>query len=249
MFTTARGKRIYYECYGKGPKTILFVHGWGGTHKSLKRLAIKPVKKFRTVVIDLPGFGKSQNPDPSWGVEEYAECVVDFLKKQEIQNPVYFGHSFGGSLGIYIAAKGLYPLAKLVLCASAFKRTGKKSRLASGVNSVVNSYVPFLRSIVSRVKPFFYKIFFPDSDLARFPHLESNFRKIITRDLSDLPEKITIPTLILWGGRDTYTPPALADELEEKIPGSCKILFPYKSHNLPIRYPDEVWNKMRGFIA
>lgn len=249
MQAVINGKRIYYETFGKAKQSILFVHGWGGTHKSLKKLALKASRKWKTYIFDLPGFGQSDNPNTDWGVKEYAEFIVAFSKEMNIENPVYFGHSFGGSTGIYVTANQLMPVSHLILCASSFKRSGKKSKMASTVNKIAESYFPFIQERFHAVKLIMYRIFFRNSDLAKYPHLEPNFRKIVTQDLSDLPELIQIPTLILWGGRDTYTPVEYADELNMKIPHSIKIIYPHKSHNLPIRYPDDVWKEVKQFLA
>lgn len=249
MQISVLGKTIYYETFGKADQTIVFVHGWGGTHKSLRKLALKASRKWRTVLFDLPGFGKSDNPNPDWGVGEYSACIVEFLKQLAIEKPVYFGHSFGGSCGIFITANNLMPVSHLILCASSFKRTGKTSKVASAVNTISKNYFPFFEEQFHTIKLMMYRLFFRNSDLAKYPHLEPNFRKIVTQDLSDLPEKITVPTLIVWGARDTYTPVDFADELERKIAGSRKVVYPHKSHNLPIRYPDDVWKEMKSFLS
>lgn len=249
MFVSVGNTKIHYETSGKGPNTLVFVHGWGGSHKSLKKLAQKASRTWKTVIFDLPGFGKSDNPDPSWGVPDYARLVTSFLEAINVKEAVYFGHSFGGSLGIYIVANNLFPVRKLILCASSYKRSGKKSKVASGMNSVVNNFFPFLSDVVTRIKPILYKVFFRKSDLAKYPHLETNFRKIVTHDLTPLLEQINVPTLIVWGGRDTYTPVGFADELNTKIIGSQKIIFPHKSHNLPIKYPDDVWKELKAFLG
>lgn len=250
MFLTVSGKKISYEIFGKANQTILFVHGWGGTKKSLQKLAgIASRRKWKAVVLDLPGFGQSDNPNKDWGVHEYAECIVAFTKELGIDNPVYFGHSFGGSAGIYIAANELMPLSKLILCACSYKRTGTKSRVASSANAFVKTYLPFINERFHAIKLLMYRIFFRHSDLAKYPHLEPNFRKIVTQDLTPLLGSIHVPTLILWGGRDTSTPVEYADELHLKIEGSEKVIYPHKSHNLPIRYPDDVWKDMKVFLA
>lgn len=249
MHVTVLGKTIYYESFGKAKQTILYVHGWGGSHKSLKKLAIKGSRKYRTVVFDLPGFGFSDNPNKNWGVKEYADLVVAFAKAIGIEETIYFGHSFGGALGVYIAANNLLPLSHLVLCAASYKREQKKSRLASGINSFIKNYLPFIYDRFHAVKLLMYRIFFRNSDLAKYPHLEPNYRKIITQDLTDLLTDVFTPTLILWGGRDTYTPVENADELEQKIENSKKVIYPHKSHNLPIRYPDDAWKEVREFIS
>ena len=248
-FRKIKNKRINYEISGKGPDTIVFVHGWGGSIKSLRKLANHASSKYQTLIFDLPGFGASENPGSNWGVEEYADLVVELFNELKISRPIYFGHSFGGNLGIWISSKKLIPLKALILCASSFKRTGKVSKPAVVMNKTVSTYLPFLSDIVGKIKPLMYKIFFRNSDLAKYPHLESNFRKIITQDLTSLIAAIQSPTLILWGERDTYTPVALADELEENISGARKVIFPYKSHNLPIRYSDDVWKEMKSWLS
>ncbi len=245
---TLSNKNIHYETYGTG-QPILFVHGWGGSIKSLRKLAKLASETHKTYIIDLPGFGKSDNPDPSWGVEEYAAVVTAFIAEQKLNNLIYFGHSFGGSLGIYLTAQHQAPVKKLILCASSYKRTGKSSAVAVRINRIVETYLPFFSHTWKVIKPLLYRIFFPNSDYGKYPHLIPNFRKIVTHDLTPLVNQITVPTLLLWGERDTYTPVALADELEATINGSKKVIFPFKRHNLPIRYPEVVYEKMKPFLA
>ncbi len=227
---------------------MVLVHGWGGSSNSLRKLATALGEKRKVYVFDLPGFGKSDPPDPDWGTVEYAQLIRQCILELELKKPVFFGHSFGGSLGIYLSAE--YPdlLHKLILCGSAYKRTGKQSGWAVTMNRIVETYLPFLQNALDSVKPTLYKLFFPQSDYAQFPKLIPNFRRIITHDLSYLPERIVIPTLILWGERDTYTPIELAHELDEKISHSKLVVFPHKRHNLPIRYADVILPEILEFL-
>jgi pimeloyl-ACP methyl ester carboxylesterase len=249
MYVTVASKKINYEVLGKKGPWVVFVHGWGGTHKSLRKLASLASRHYRALVFDLPGFGRSDNPDPSWGVGEYAKLVEMLLKELKVDNPVYFGHSFGGSLGIYLAAKGMVDMQALVLCASSYKRTGKKSGLAVRTKRIVTTLLPFLEETMARIRPFLYRIFFRNSDLAKYPHLERNFRLIVANDLTPLVSAVSVPTLIVWGGRDTATPLDFAHELHESIAGSTLRIYPHKSHNLPLRYPEDVWKDMRAFLG
>lgn len=245
---TLSNKNIHYETYGSG-QPVLFVHGWGGSIKSLRKLAKLVSKTHKSYVIDLPGFGKSDNPDPSWGVVEYAEVVASFIAEEKLKKLIYFGHSFGGSLGIYLTSQQLAPIQKLILCASSYKRTGKSSKTAVRINRIVETYLPFFSHTWKVIKPLLYRIFFPNSDYGKYPHLIPNFRKIVTHDLTPFVKDIRVPTLLLWGERDTYTPVALADELETSIKGSKKVIFPFKRHNLPIRYPELVYDEMKPFLS
>jgi pimeloyl-ACP methyl ester carboxylesterase len=86
-----------------------------------------------TTVIDLPGFGESDLPDKEWGVEEYAAIVEEAIRTLGLNRPVFFGHSFGGSIGIYLAATHKNIFSKLVLCDASFKRSPAKSSFIGAV--------------------------------------------------------------------------------------------------------------------
>lgn len=229
-------KTVNYLSQGQG-QPVIFVHGWGGNIKSLESLAALASAKYQTVTLDLPGFGQSDLPGHDWGVNKYAQSVIRLITKLKLNDVIYFGHSFGGSLGIYIAAN--YPglIKKLILCDSSFKREVKTSPIAR-----------FFRKLPSKLKLFFYRVFFPNSDLYKFPHLETNFRKIIVNDLSGYLSKINIPTLILWGEGDRQTPVDAAYELKNKIKNSILKTFPGIGHNLPLMNPELVYKELIKFI-
>src|SRR3989338_7668915 len=122
MFITVNGKRLHYEEKGSG-EPILFVHGWPASIKSLYRLYQIASQNYRAIIIDLPGFGKSDNPDPDWGVAEYAKFLVEFIDRLNLKPVIFFGHSFGGALGIYIASNYPNYIKRLILCGASYKRT------------------------------------------------------------------------------------------------------------------------------
>jgi pimeloyl-ACP methyl ester carboxylesterase len=247
MFIEIDGKKIHYEQEGSGAP-IIFVHGWGGTINSLRNLAHLASKQYKTTILDLPGFGQSKNPAPDWGVEQYADLVIKFIQKLNLNPVLYFGHSFGGSLGLYISVNKPEIIKKLVLCNSAYKRSQKTSKSVKSIKSQILAKIPFFDKVEKPIKYIVYRILFPKSDLIKFPHLESNFRIIMTQDLTDLADKVKTPTLILWGDQDTYTPVAYAYELHKKIKNSQLKVFPDIRHNLPLQYPELVWEEMKNFL-
>jgi len=235
MFVDVSGKKIHYQKMGTGPP-LLFVHGWGGTSTSLLPLA-RLFTGYEMIVLDLPGFGKSNLPDPKWGVQEYANLVSQFCLQLGLKNITYFGHSFGGSLGIYLASTKPDLFKKLILCNSAYKRT-----------SPSQSGFPLMKRLPIGMKRFLYRIFFPNSDSMKYPQLETNFRKIITQDITHLLSKIKVPTLILWGSADKDTPAPMAQELHEKIEESILKIFEGVTHGLPLKYPELVYKEIMKFL-
>lgn len=240
MFETVAGHRIHFRENGEGIP-IIFVHGWGGNIDSLTPLSrLFPANK--TVLLDLPGFGQSANPAPSWGVPEYARLVAAFMKNRRLEGAIYFGHSFGGALGVYLAATEPSLFSKIILADASFRRTPKET----GKGTLAN--FPQLKKMLLPVRRLAYRLLYPGSDALRHPHLEENFRLILTQDMTPYAGKIKIPALILWGEADKDTPVADAYLLHEKIAGSKLTVFPGMTHGLPLKNPAGVAREMEGFL-
>ena len=52
------------------------------------------------LILDLPGFGQSDEPKEIWNIFDYAEMVNYFVKELKINDPILIGHSFGGRVAI-----------------------------------------------------------------------------------------------------------------------------------------------------
>lgn len=246
MLARILDKNINYQIKGYG-KPLILIHGWGGTSKSLEKLSLLLSNNYQTITLDLPGFGKSDDPPPHWGVEEYSEFLIQFLEKLKLNKIIYFGHSFGGSLGIFLAAKHPKLIDKLILCNSSFKREVKISKSAMMLKNIAK-FFPFLFTFEASIKRVFYRLFLSRSDLYRFPHLQSNLRKIVLQDLTINLAQINIKTLILWGEDDTVTKLKLAHELNNKIKNSKLKIFPKIGHNLPLKFPQKVYEEIEKFL-
>ena len=237
MHLDLNGRTINYKVSGNGD-SFLLVHGWGGNSKSLEDLATLLSAKYQVITVDLPGFGHSSGPDPDWGVGEYAQFLIDFICELKLRPVIYFGHSFGGALGIFLAKKYPEYIGKLILSGASYKRYAPTT-------SKISILFKWLPSIVKKV---LYKVIFPQSDLFKVPSLEKNFRKIVRQDLSPLLPSIKIPTLILWGENDKETPILQAYELEKRIKNSRFKIFPDIGHNLPLLKPLIVFEEINKFM-
>jgi pimeloyl-ACP methyl ester carboxylesterase len=60
---------------------------------------------------------------------------------------------------------------------------------------------------------------------------------------------IAVPTLVVAGGRDGFTPPDLSRAMAEAIPGSELLDIPNASHTAPIEHPHLVDSTIRDFLA
>ncbi|MDP4011656.1 MAG: alpha/beta hydrolase [Candidatus Roizmanbacteria bacterium] len=247
MFIQIHNRKVHYKKNGSGAP-LIFVHGWGGSLYSLHALASLASKDFTAYIIDLPGFGKSDNPPEHWGIEGYGELVKLFIEKIIQKKPQYIGHSFGGEIGIYLASHFPQTIDTLTLCNSSFKRQNKISKIAQMSKWIPKDSNLILKLIYPYIKKLYYTLIRKQSDLMKYPHLEKNFRKIVTQDLSPDTKNIKHKTLVLWGELDTYTPVIWAYELQKNIKNSRLFVFPDVGHDLPIRHPDLAWAKIKEFL-
>jgi len=250
MFLDVGLQKIHFEEFltseeGGGERsneTLILLHGWGGNTKSLRPLAEMIAPHDKTILIDLPGFGESNNPPKTWGIEEYTKCVGEFIKKMGFKDVVLVGHSFGATIALCLASEHYTNIKKVILCAPSYRRAQKptQSNLYSFAKPIFEKF-PLIKRVV-------YKVFYPNSDLMRFPHLQENFKKIIHDDCSEKAKLVKIPTLILWGSEDNQTPVSDAHALHSLIPHSEIEIYPGHTHNLPVKFPETISKRINDFL-
>jgi pimeloyl-ACP methyl ester carboxylesterase len=95
---------------------ILFLHGAGQTRHSWGKAIDEAARRgFRAIAIDSRGHGDSGwSPDGQYGLDRYAEDARRVVE-QVGSKPIFVGASMGGSTGIMLAADQDSPLRALVL--------------------------------------------------------------------------------------------------------------------------------------
>jgi pimeloyl-ACP methyl ester carboxylesterase len=99
-------KQVHYEIPGSGNALVL-LHGFCEDLTLWELLTPNLLQQFKLVLIDLPGFGKSEVLNDTPSVEAYAEVVASVLKKENIGQCFMIGHSMGGYVTLAFAEK--YP--------------------------------------------------------------------------------------------------------------------------------------------
>ncbi len=210
----------YYQA-GDGAKTVVFLHGWGDSAQTFAGLAADLAPHWKTIAVDLPGFGKTNAPNDVWGLDDYATFVADFLAKLEIMPEVIVGHSNGGAIAIRGLANGDLNTHKLVLLASAGIRDtyqGRKKALRLAAKGAKLLTAPLPQHLRDKVKKRAYKSV--GSDLFVAEHMQETFKRIITDDIQNDALAIKVATLLIYGSEDTATPVGYGQIIHEKIVGS-----------------------------
>ena len=73
---TVDGLKIHSAVTGRGPKTVILVHGWTCDSTSWSEQVPALSKDYRVVTLDLPGHGMSDSPkDGKFSMDLFARAV------------------------------------------------------------------------------------------------------------------------------------------------------------------------------
>lgn len=117
MKTIVAETEIAWEEAGTGIP-LLLIHGLPFQKGMWKPQMAALSKKFRVIVLDLPGFGESGPPRGEASMPRYADLVAGFCQALRLEPVVFAGHSMGGYIGLEFAARHTALLRGLVMVAS-----------------------------------------------------------------------------------------------------------------------------------
>ena len=95
---TSDAAYIYYEVYGKGDNTYLFIPGHMCTTKFFLKNASYFQKQNRVVLMDSRGFGNSSKPLHGNNIERHADDIKELIDTLELKNVILMGWSLSGSV-------------------------------------------------------------------------------------------------------------------------------------------------------
>ncbi len=261
MYIKINNQIIYFKFYQgvnqKPLKPILvFLHGWQRSHQDFDIIAQNFNKiGFSTLLIDLPGFGKSNLPQFAWTIEDYADFLSDFLQKiskssrflQEHLSYILIGHSFGGRVVIKFAAKYPTMVKKMVLIASGgVKHKSLKIVLLRYLAKIMKFFLKTLR--LSKLSQALQAMFSSPDYLALSGVMKQIFLNAINEDLTLQANKIKCPTLIIWGENDEELSPQDAFILGRTISDSSVKILENAGHFVFLEKSEDFFNILRKFI-
>lgn len=219
-----KGINVNYKYINCSKKiTLVFLHGWGQNIQMMEPLANGFDKDFNILIVDLPGFGKSEEPQKVWTVYDYADCINDLIKYLKIKDVILLGHSFGGKVSLVYASK--YKLNKLVVFASPFcKEIGKVPFKTKFYKFIKRT--PGLKVFTNVVKKMV-----GSTDYKNASEMMRNILvNTVNLEIYDDIKKIKCPTLIVWGTLDTAVPINRAYELEKLIDDAGVVVYEGATH-------------------
>ncbi len=94
---------IAYDDQGKGPVTLVFIHGWCLNRSYWAGQVADFKSHYRVITLDLPGFGASGKNRKNWSVEAYASDITALLTQLNLHEVILIGHSTSGPVALEAA--------------------------------------------------------------------------------------------------------------------------------------------------
>jgi pimeloyl-ACP methyl ester carboxylesterase len=222
--------RVHALDRGEGPEAVLLLHGLAGSATWWSRTVGVLADRYRVLVPDLIGFGRTRSVGRFPSLKRLAEVLDRWLAELGVERVHLVGHSMGGQISVHLTAARPDRVERLVLVD------------AAGIPRPLHP-LAIARSAVSLAPPGAWGRleFLPriagDAWTAGPRTLGRAIRHILSDDVRPLLPTIRQPTLILWGERDRLVPLDHARELRRRIPNARLLVIEGAAHNPMIDRP------------
>lgn len=232
------GWPVRYEAAGEGEPVVL-VHGLSGSTLWWSRNVSDIAGRYRVYLVDLPGFGTMRRLRRRFVLAEAADWLLEWMDAVGLERAHLVGHSMGGYICLRLAASRPEAVRRLVLVAPTGVPTGR---------SMVGHLGPLLGAALYAT-PSFLPVLVRDALRAGPATLWRAARDILTEDVGEDLRRIGVPTLLVWGERDTLVSTAVGDLLRGEIPGSRLLVLERAAHVPMFDRPKEFNAALLSFLA
>lgn len=257
----------YLEREGSGP-AVLLLHGFSANKETWLKFAAALPQNYHLIIPDLAGHGETPAPlNQDYNLIRQAERLHQLMTITGVRQFHIAGNSMGGAISAIYASRYPQQILSLTLIDAAGVEAPQPSEymqaLAEGKNPLIATdeesfeyrwnfvmseppLLPWpLRPVVVRktlARENINREIFADM-LATRDELEAdNFEQ-------QLSEKVTMPTLIIWGEEDRVLDVSAAQVFKEKLPQAQLKIYPGIGHLPMVEIPDETAELYSRFIA
>jgi 3-oxoadipate enol-lactonase len=235
------GTKIYWEEHGSGDP-LLLIMGLGATLEWWRRIVPALSSRYRTIIYDNRGVGRSDVPPAPYSIAGMAGDGVAVMDAAGIESAHVFGASMGGMIAQELALNHPSRVRKLVLGCTACGGThvvpaAREVGVALAARSTMTreqatwAMAPYIfdagtpREVVA--EDIAHRLNATVTNEGYFAHLSA------IRAWSGTHERLAnlkMPVLVIHGETDQLVPPENGRIVAAAIPGSQLVMIPHASH-------------------
>jgi pimeloyl-ACP methyl ester carboxylesterase len=246
------GSLVNYVEMGSGPP-LVFIHGLSGSWQNWLENIPYFARHHRVVALDLPGFGASEMPREQITIKGYGAFVDRFLDALGIECAPIVGNSMGGYIAAEVAIAFGTRVEKLVLVSAAGissqelrdERALAVLRRSRTILAMSTGWMATRSDTLTRrpaVRRALMRLVAAHGDQLPAPLVAEQLRgsgkpgfvdaldALTNYPIVDRLERITAPTLIVWGQDDPLIPVRDAAVFQEHIENARTLLYEDTGH-------------------
>lgn len=219
---------------------LYIIHGWTYTVEPWRKtLELLRENGIRVKMLKVPGL--TEESDKIWTIEDY----VDWADREIPDGAIALGHSNGGRILLNLCAKKPEKLKYLILLNSA-------GVYEPSTRKMLTEKIAKIGKPLKKIE-FVDKVFHKVTGSTDYSHAPENMKETLANMLeSDKSlnfSKVTTKTFILWGKKDTTTPPRQATKIYESLPNAELKFYANWTHAPYISNPDELARALTSLIT
>lgn len=275
-FVSFDGTEIAYRSFGEG-RPILLCNGLGGGWEAWSHQIQSFRARYRLLCWDYRGlYGSGAPPEPGeLTVPAQAQDALRLLDEVGVERAAVVGWSVGAQVALELFRTAPDRVASLALLNGVAGRPWDYVFNLSLVGRVLPPFLRGLRSMPRTIQTLLTQVArLPNPgewairtglaastlDVQLAAELVSNLRSADTdvfirmlecmgqHDAWDLLPLIDVPTLVMAGSRDVFTPRSAAERMARRIPGAEVMLIPGATHYAALEYPEMVNMRLDKFL-
>lgn len=236
-------------------QTLIFIHGFRGSHLGLVKIAQNLSDKYDCKVLDIPPFGETRALK-SYSPDSYANFIARYIKKHNIKKPILIGHSMGSIIAAATANK--YPdliHSKLILLSPISKKPLKPiamlSPLVTLLPNPVVSYITTRFLAVKETRQEFKDTLSLTITCAKKytskPDLKASAKFSAKNSVKDF--KLKSKVLLVAGETDRLISKKSTKKLVNRLDNPRIVFLKNTGHLLNYEKPDETAIVIRDFLS
>ncbi|MDL1902092.1 alpha/beta hydrolase [Anaerolineae bacterium CFX9] len=232
---------------GDARPILLLIHGAGGSRLDWSA-EMRRLPNVQCVLPDLASHGRSAAPIRQT-IEEHTADMLALCDALEIEQALIAGHSMGGAIALQMALDAPNRVRGLILIGTGAHLPVNPALLEALQFSPETGKLKIMRWSAAPGTPE-AMVEQVNQTLRETPGevLYAAFAAVSRFDVRDRLAAITAPSLIVCGSRDVMTPPALSEELLERLPHARLVMIEGGGHQVINEQPAEAASAVKSWI-
>lgn len=231
--TLPNGQSYHYVASGAPNLPVLvFLHGYTDSWRSVEPILADLAAQHLVLALDQRGHGDTGHKFDSYGIADFAADAIDFIETLGLSDVILVGHSLGSLVAQRVAADRPDLVGKLVLIGASDTASNVpglrelQSEVAALPDPVPADFAQAFQAgtVHQQIDEALLSGFVRESQRVPLKVWQSVIQSLI-EDKIVVADRITVPTLILWGDRDGIFDLQAQQRLERAIANARLIAY------------------------